>query len=384
MTHDVSQMLLAFATIAAAIFALIPALLFFRNARGFRVPELPPPGSPPPRISLLIPARDEERSIGAALEAALASTGVELEVVVLDDGSTDRTASIVRSFSARDPRVRLEVAPPLPAGLRGKPHACAVLAEKASYEILAFQDADVRLAPDGLARAAGFLEATGAGLVSGFPRQETGTILEVLLIPLMHWVLLGFLPLDRMRASRHPAYGAACGQLLLARRSAYESSGGHRAIAAYVHDALKLSRSFRAAGFSTDLFDATPVATCRMYESAPQVWEGLAKNATEGMGSPAGIVPWTLVLGLGQVAPPILLGLGLAAGAPAWVLGLAALGLLSGWAARLAAASRFRQPLLGALLHPAGIALFLAIQWHALARYFAGRPAVWKGRALAG
>lgn len=376
--------LLAFVTFAATVFALIPALLFFRNAQRFRVPEPAPPGSPPPRISLLIPARDEERSIRAALEAALASTGVELEVVVLDDGSTDRTAEIVRSFSARDARVRLEVAPPLPAGLRGKPHACAVLAERARYEILAFQDADVRLAPDGLARAAGFLESSGAALVSGFPRQETGTLLEVLLIPLMHWVLLGFLPIDRMRQSRHPAYGAACGQLLLAKRSAYESAGGHRAIAAHVHDALKLARSFRAAGFSTDLFDATPIATCRMYESAPQVWEGLAKNATEGMGSPAGIVPWTLVLGLGQVAPPILLGAGLAAGAPDWVLALAALALSAGWAARFAAASRFRQPLLGALLHPLGIALFLTIQWHALARHLVGKPAVWKGRALAG
>ncbi len=376
--------LLAFATIAATVFALIPALLFFRNATRFRVPAPAPPGTPPPRVSLLIPARDEETSIRAALEAALASTGVELEIVVLDDGSTDRTAEIVRSFAARDARVRLESAPPLPAGLRGKPHACAVLAEKASYEILAFQDADVRLAPDGLARAAAFLESTGAGLVSGFPRQETGTFLEVVLIPLMHWVLLGFLPIDRMRQSRHPAYGAACGQLLLAKRSAYEVAGGHRAIAAYVHDALKLARSFRAAGFATDLFDATPIATCRMYESAPQVWEGLAKNATEGMGSPAGIVPWTLVLGLGQVAPPILLGLGLATGAPIWVLALAALALTAGWAARSAAASRFRQPLLGAFLHPLGIALFLAIQWHALVRHVAGKPAVWKGRALAG
>ncbi len=370
--------------VAALPFALLPALLFLRNAPQFRVPPEVPRGALRPRISLLIPARDEERSIGPALEAALASTGVELEVVVLDDGSTDRTAQIVRTIADRDPRVRLEIAPPLPAGLRGKPHACAVLAEQARYEILAFQDADVRLAPDGLARAAAFLEASGAGLVSGFPRQETGTPLEVLLIPLMHWVLLGFLPIDRMRQSRHPAYGAACGQLLLARRSAYQAAGGHRAIARFVHDALKLARAFRAAGFATDLFDATPIASCRMYENAPQVWEGLAKNATEGMGAPVAIIPWTLVLGLGQVAPPILLAVGLATGASAWVLGLSALALAAGWNARLAAAARFRQPRLGALLHPLGIALFLAIQWHALARHLAGKPAVWKGRELAG
>ncbi len=373
---------LAVATVAAAFFAAVPSLSFFGNLRRFRVPEAPSCEAPVPEVSLLIPARDEERSIGAALDAALASEGVELEVVVLDDGSSDRTAEIVRSYAARDPRVRLESAPPLPAGLRGKPHACAVLAERARHEILAFQDADVRLSRDGLARAAAFLRSSGAGLVSGFPRQVTGTFLEVLLIPLMHWVLLGFLPIDRMRRSRHPAYGAACGQLLLAERSAYQAAGGHRAIARFVHDALKLARAFRAAGHSTDLFDATPIASCRMYEDARGVWEGLAKNATEGMGSPAAIVPWTLVLGLGQVAPPILLGVGLATGAPAWIPIVSALALLAGWSARFAAAARFRQPTLGALLHPLGIALFLAIQWHALARHVAGKPAVWKGRAL--
>lgn len=334
-----------------------------------------------PAVSVLIPARNEEGSIAGALESALASRGVDLEVVVLDDASEDRTAEIVRGIAARDPRVRLETAPPLPPGWCGKQHACAALARHARHPLLLFVDADVRLEPDGVARAAGFLEAAGAGLVSGVPRQETVTFLERLLLPLIHWVLLGFLPMARMRASRHPAYGAGCGQLFLARREEYEKAGGHTAIGSSLHDGVALPRAFRRAGIATDLFDATPAASCRMYHDAGEVWRGLAKNAAEGLASPGKIVPVTLLFLFGQVMPVILLVLALLGVLSPWVLLPAGLGTLALYLPRLAAARRFRQPLDGALLHPLAILVFLAIQWTALGRGLLGRPAAWKGRS---
>lgn len=374
-------MILALVCLACA---LIPALVFRRNLRLYA----PPPRAAlletgRPAVSVLIPARDEEAVIGAAVEAALASRGVDLEVVVLDDGSRDRTAEIVAGIAAGDPRVRLETAPPLAPGWCGKQHACATLARRARRPVLAFVDADVRLTPDGLARAAAFLEASGAGLASGVPRQETETFLERLLIPLIQFILLGFLPMARMRRNLHPAYGAGCGQLFLAQRDAYERAGGHAAIRASLHDGLALPRAFRAAGIATDLFDATDVAVCRMYRSAGEVWRGLEKNATEGIASPGRIVPATLLLLAGQVLPPLLLALAVA-GAVAlgagWVA-LAATGVAL--APRLAAVMRFRQPLDGALLHPLAILIFLAIQWTALGRRLLGRPAAWKGRRYA-
>lgn len=312
--------------------------------------------------------------------AALASRGVDLEVVVLDDQSEDRTAAIVREVAARDPRVRLETAPPLPAGWCGKQHACAVLAGHARNPVLAFVDADVRLAPAGLARSAAFLEASGADLVSGFPRQKTVTFLERLLLPLIHFVLLGFLPVGRMRKTRHPAYGAGCGQLFLVRREGYERAGGHAAIRTSLHDGIMLPRAFRRAGLATDLFDATDVASCRMYRSAAEVWRGLGKNATEGLASPGKIVVFTALFLLGQVLPPVLLLLALTGAAPSSVLIPAALGTLAVYLPRLAAVRRFRQPLDGALLHPLAILVFLAIQWTALGRKALGLPAGWKGR----
>jgi len=198
----------------ALVLAAIPALLFHANLREYR----PPPAASSLRgnalvrpLSVLIPARNEESTIRAAVQAVLASRGAEFEVVVLDDHSEDSTANIVSTLAERDPRVRFLPGQPLPAGWCGKQYACATLARSARHSLLVFLDADVRLAPDGLARLATYLEESGADLLSGIPLQETRTLVEKLVIPLIHFVLLGFLPLGRMRRYRHPAYAAGCG-----------------------------------------------------------------------------------------------------------------------------------------------------------------------------
>ena len=370
---------------AAALCAVLPATVYLVNLAAYRPPSRAGDrrliARPLPPVSVLIPARDEAASIRGAVESVLASRGVDLEVVVLDDGSRDATPAIVRELAAADPRVRLETAPPLPAGWCGKQHACAVLATRARHDVLAFVDADVRLLPDGLARAVGFLETSGAGLVSGIPRQQTGTFAERLLIPLIHFVLLGFLPLHWMRAGTRPAFGAGCGQLFVARRDAYWQAGGHMAIRASLHDGLQLPRAFRRAGFRTDLFDATDVAVCRMYHGTSAVWHGLAKNATEGLAAPAAIVPWTLLLTLGQIAPPLLLTLALLGLTPPAVVPLAAAATAAAYLPRLHAARRFHQPWTGAILHPLGVALLLALQWYSLSDRLTGRPSSWRGRA---
>lgn len=367
--------------ITSLVLALIPAMLFFRNLRLYAPPPVAPESSEPlPAVSLLIPARNEEAGIRATVEAALSSEGVELEIIVLDDHSEDATAEIVAEVAKRDARVRLESAPPLPDGWCGKQHACWALAGLATHPIVVFLDADVRLAPQGLRRSVAFLEHSGADLISGVPRQETGTLLEKLLIPLIHFILLGFLPMGRMRTSRHPAYGAGCGQLFLTRRDAYDRAGGHSAIRETLHDGIRLPRAFRLAGLATDLFDATDVATCRMYRSARDVCSGLAKNAVEGLAAPKTILPATMLLLGGQVMPLTLCILGLASLISPPALSLAALATVIAYAPRVAATGRFDQSILGVLLHPVGIVLFLAIQWYALVRWFFGKPAAWKGR----
>ncbi len=372
-------MMLEILAYAALALALLPAVVTAVNLAFFRVPP-PRKLASPPKVSLLIPARDEEASIGDTLRAALASEGVELEVVVLDDGSTDRTGAIAALYAQDNSRLRVVAAPPLPLGWCGKQHACHVLAGHAHHPLLVFIDADVRLAPDALARIAGLLERGRLGLASGFPREETGTLPEALIVPLIYVLLLGYLPIWLARRSRHPALCAGCGQLMAVRRDAYEWAGGHEAIRNSRHDGLMLPRAFRRAGCATDLFDATELAHCRMYRNGREVWQGFAKNATEGMARPLALPIWTLLLGGGHILPFLLLFPALASNSwPALAASAAAGACVYG--ARAALALRFRQSWLGVLFHPFGIVLLLALQWSALLAALRGRPAIWRGRA---
>jgi len=364
--------------LVALVLAAIPCGLFLLNLLVYRPLSICHPSSAT-RLSVLIPARNEEANIGATLEAVLASRGCDLEMVVLDDHSTDRTAAFVNELARRDDRVRLETAPALPAGWCGKQHACHVLAKLARHPLLVFIDADVRLAPDALARMASFMEHRPVALASGVPRQELGTFSERLLLPLIHFILLGFLPMHLMRRSRFPALSAGCGQLFIARRDAYEQCGGHARLRDSLHDGLKLPRVFRQAGFATGLFDATDLATCRMYHTNRETWRGLGKNATEGLAAPGMILPMTVWLLGGQVLPFVLLAL-----APMLSptgLAFAAVAAVCAWLPRLVAGRKFHQPAGATLLHPFGVFALLAIQWHALGRQLAGKPALWKGRA---
>lgn len=370
--------------VASMLCALTPAVLFVINLRSYKSPaasELPLPRG----ISVLIPARDEAHGIEAAVLSVLASTGVDFEVVVMDDHSTDGTSAVVSAMATRDARVRLELAPALPREWNGKQHACWSLAHAARYDILCFVDADVRLKPEALTRMAAFMEASQSRLVSGFPQQETGTFLEWLLLPLIHFVLLGFLPLGGMRKGTDPAFAAGCGQFMMVERNAYFAVGGHASIKATMHDGLLLPRLFRQHGMRTDLADITALARCRMYRSAGQVWQGLAKNATEGIAAPVRILPISLVLAMGQIVP-YFLAIALLAGRSVKpeVAVYVAVAVAAAWLPRALAARAFRQDWRSALLHPFGIATLLAIQWYSLTRKLTGGAVSWKSRAYVG
>lgn len=370
--------------IIALVCAAIPCGLTLWNLWLYQPPPAfeEKPSGERPSVSVLIPARNEETNIRDAVRAALANEGVELEVVVLDDASEDQTAAIVRELSDADARVRLAEAPPLPLGWCGKQHACQTLARLARHPWLVFVDADVRLQPRSLWRMAAFMERHNVDLASGIPHQRTGSWLEHLLIPLIHFLLLGYLPFVGVRLTRSPMFAAGCGQLFIARRAAYERAGGHAAIKTSLHDGLTLPRAFRRAGGKTDLFDATDLASCRMYAGARQVWDGLLKNATEGVAAWGAIGPMSLLLFAGQVLPVLWLVAAGAFGPEQWGLLIPALGCV--WLPRLIQARRFRLSWMGALGHPLAVLVFLVIQWTARLRSLRRQPAQWKGRSYPG
>jgi len=365
--------------------AAIPAILFAVNVWLFRRPFRAWNKRPLPPISVLIPARNEENSIAAAIASVLASRGVDLELIVLDDDSTDGTAKLVRAAAKEDGRVRLVSAPPLPAGWNGKQHACWVLAGLATRDVLCFLDADVRVGPEAIYRMVSELNHVGGdgaemALVSGFPWQETETFLEWLLLPLIHFVLLGFLPLPGERWSRRSEFATGCGQFLMVRREPYFASKGHSAIRMTMHDGLLLPQLLRRKAFKTGVYDLSKDAACRMYRGVDEVWQGLAKNATEGMASPGRIPVFTVLLLFGQVLPVVVAVLAWALqDAVAVTLSMLALGL--GYMVRLVSAWQYRQSWRGAALHPLGVLVLLAVQWYALVGKLRRRPAVWKQRS---
>ena len=299
---------------------------------------------------------------------------------MLDDHSTDETAAIVEAISREDGRVHLLRSKELPTGWNGKQHACWQLANVAKFQHLLFLDADVRLAPDAITRCMAEQLLRKAPLVSGFPMQETGTLSERLLIPLMHYVLLGYLPIDRMRNTLGVGLAAGCGQLFLAEKSAYMKSGGHEAIRGSRHDGIQLPRAFRKAGFSTDIFDASDIARCRMYTSTSQVCNGLLKNATEGIANPKLIIVFSVLLIVGSVLPLASFVVGYLAGWTNTSLGLLLLAGVLSFVPRFLACRLFQQSLIGAFLHPLGVAWFISLQWLALLRQQLGLTTRWRGR----
>ncbi len=333
-------------------------------------------------ISVLIPARNEEAGIAAAVESILSCPSRNIEVIVLDDHSTDRTVEIVQAIAVRDDRVRVVAAPDLPEGWNGKQHACWQLAQIAQHPLMLFMDADVRLHSSALPRMIVEFQKRSVSLLSGFPNQELGTLSEELLIPMMYVVLLSYLPLERMRASPDPRFGAGCGQLFLASRVEYLKCGGHRGIRESRHDGLQLPRLFRASGLATDLFDASDLATVRMYRGVGQVTRGLLKNATEGIARMPLIVIFSILLLGGYTLPLFSL-----AHALYWGWGLPTMIVLAIATAlscipRALIAARLKQSFLGVILQPVAVLWFVILQWYAYIHSLLGlRPVAWRGRA---
>ena len=156
---------------SGALLATAGAVHAAVNARALRVP----PTDPPPvaeRVSLLLPVRDEAHRVGPCLRSLLGQRRVpDLEILVLDDGSSDGTADVVRAIAGDDPRVRLLAGAPLPDGWLGKPWACAQLAEAATGTVLVWVDADVVLEPLAIAATVALLRESGLDLVSPYPLQ---------------------------------------------------------------------------------------------------------------------------------------------------------------------------------------------------------------------
>jgi len=300
---------------------LLPALPWLAPFAGlFRLADnrpnlsdVPPLEGPP--VSVVIPARNEASTIETVARSVLASSYPRLELIVVDDRSTDGTAAIVERLAAQDPRVRLVQGTPLPDGWYGKPWACAQGARAATHGLLLFTDADTRHEPELLGRAVGALVLERADLVTVSPRQRCVTFWERLIMPQI-WLLLGlrYHP-RRVNRARRERDVIANGQFILTTREAYEAVGTHAAVRREIAEDLALAQAYLERGRRLHFAFAERLMETRMYQGLPQLVEGWSKNVYLGgrrsfPREPVrrALVPLVLLAALGfWLVPPALL-----------------------------------------------------------------------------
>ncbi|MEV6695483.1 glycosyltransferase family A protein [Micromonospora sp. NPDC051196] len=336
------------------------------------------------RVTVLLPLRDEADRVSPCLRALLAQRGVPgLRIVVLDDGSTDGTTEVVRTLVGDDPRVTLRTGVAPPPGWLGKPHACWQLAGhvEESADVLVFVDADVVLHPYAVAAAVTELRATGAALLSPYPRIVVRTAADRLVQPLLQWLWLTFLPLPAMERSPRPSLAAAGGQFLVVDRAGYLRAGGHAAVADRVLEDIELARAVKRAGGRIALADGSRLASCRMYDTWPQLRDGYTKSLWASFGHPLAAALVVTLLLLLYTAPPLVAVAALLAGAPA-LAGVAALTYLAGVVGRVVSArATGGRAWPDALSHPVSVAV---LGWLTLRSYHLRkrRRLSWRGRPV--
>lgn len=368
------------------VFVLLAALLLnlLLNLRALKKPksdvQLPEPA---PLISVLVPARNEESNIGMCLDSLRHQDYPNFEILVLDDSSTDGTADIVAQITAEDSRVRLLQGQPLAPGWAGKTFACHQLAKEARGSWLLFTDADTIHAPSMLRRVLGVALVSRAVLISGFPYQQTTSIWQKMVLPIMfYFMLLCWMPLWLLQRSRRNLPSVAIGQFLFFSAVEYRSIGGHEAVKSRIMEDVWLGREVSRHHYKQLTLDLSSLVSCEMYRELGTMWDGIARwlyvVASLSVVSLVGLMAVALFLFL---APFLWLAYGLLLGQPAlaWEV-LVTLQVAIVFLARFLAGRRFSQPGTSVILHPVGILFMVLATFYASYQYITGRGVRWKGR----
>ncbi len=351
-------------------------LLTFRSVKRSLTPETTP------FVSVLVPARNEERNIAKCLKSLLGQDYSHFEVIVLDDSSSDATFDIARSFAANDPRLRLLEGKPLPEGWTGKSFACHQLSQEAKGELLLFVDADTEHTPHSISAAVAEMQRSRVDLLTLIPRQIMGTFWEKAILPLLHFSTFCFLPFPLVRLSKNSKFAMANGQFMLFRSDVYDSIGGHKAVRSALVEDVWLSRLVKQHGYTLLIMDGSEVVSCRMYTSLAEIWEGFSKNLFAGMRYSVPMIVGVCAFNfLTSIVPFILFVYGISAGLTdaLWFRSVG-LELVLIMGVRILLAIRFRMSLLATATHPIAVLALIGIAANSVRLVLAGGGSQWKGR----
>lgn len=376
-------------------YLLITSIIFWMNKQDFKY--LYPSGndqfSDKPLVSICIPARNEERVIERSALSALNQNYPKVEVIVLDDKSTDATPKVLDRIQKNNhEKLYIIEGNPKPDNWIGKPWACHQLSKKASGELLLFIDADVWLEPDAVNRIVQSMHHQRVDFVTVWPLQKLDTFWEKVVIPIVYYSLFTLLParyvhrkpqwlpssLEKKFAS---SFAAACGQCMVFTRKVYQAIGGHQSVKDVIVEDVALAKQIKQKGFSMRMYHGHGAVHCRMYTSENEIWRGFRKNflALHNNSIPAFIFMGVLNL-IVYVVPFFTLLLGI-------ILQNLTLGLLSAIAGgliiihRIVLARWYRWELSYAVTHPLGVLWFLKLGLRVLTDYFLGISPQWKGRS---
>lgn len=375
--------------LAAVPWVLVPIVIVARLAGTKMLDEYPAECAlDAPRVSVILPARNEAKHIVQCVRTLLATRYPNLEVIVVNDHSTDGTAQLARDAAAGDPRLRVIENPDLPAGWFGKQWACHNGSLVATGDILLFTDADTRHGAELLPRSVNAMRARKADLFSVVGRQEMVTFWEKLVQPHLGCLILArYGSTELISRSTNPYNKIANGQFIMVRRDVYDKAGGHEAVRSHVAEDLRLAQEWTRLGYSVQLLTGIDQMSTRMYDGLGDMIRGWGKNVyaagrdTVPFTSPLArtLLRWTFPLPLLWDVLPILFVL-LA------LLGIAGPTALAWGLTAYSASVLFwiffytvsRENVLYALIHP----LASAVVFYIFARAaWKGDRVEWKGRA---
>jgi glycosyltransferase involved in cell wall biosynthesis len=256
------------------------------------------------KVSILIPARNEERNILFLLESILSQDYENYEVIILDDDSSDNTFEICNNFALSHTAFKVIKGKPLPNDWLGKNFACHQLAREASGKYLLFLDADVKMVSGLLNSALHQMITNKLALLSLFPDQQMSTIGEKAVIPLMNYLLLTLLPIRLIYGNSNPVFAAACGQFMLFDQEGYRKNQWHFKVRSEVVEDLKIMKTIKLAGYRGEALLANGLIHCRMYTGYMEAIDGFSKNFLAPFNNS---ILLFLVFLLFQIAGPILI-----------------------------------------------------------------------------
>jgi chlorobactene glucosyltransferase len=333
-------------------------------------------------VSVLVPARNEEKNLPACLDSLLTQSYSRYEIVVLDDQSTDETGRIAADYARRFPdRVRAVRGEPLSGDWFGKPHAMQQLARHARGEYLLFTDADTVHGPESVAWAVTNMEAHRADCISGFVFQEMNTMGERCIVPATYIMSAMLLPLWLITALPLPGLSFAVGQVILFRRRAFEAIGGYERVRGTISDDLAIAREVKKAGFREAFLDIRRHVRCRMYDGYRASFNGISKNIYDIARHRSIFFAAAVTLLVGFVLLPLaLFPIQVLMGSPAAPGTLLCIGLfLLAWSLVLYDRGlSWWTP----LLYPVLFVHLLYMAWWGIGQALTGRGVEWKGRTL--